>query len=77
MARIIASGSSRLRTRAVLDADMNGSTIAIRPRAASSVTARAQASRVATRARVVEVDAGEHLAAVEAALRDLLRRCSR
>ena len=45
--RITASADRSLRTRPSTRWEMNGSTIAIRPRAASSVTAWAQACRVA------------------------------
>jgi hypothetical protein len=48
IARIIASGDRSLRTRPSTRRLMNGSIIAISPRRARSVTARAQASRVDT-----------------------------
>ena len=61
---ITASGLRSLRTLPSTRVDRNGSSIAIRPCAASSSTACAQAASVGDRARIVEVDAAQHLSAV-------------
>ena len=61
------SGSSRFSTRfGDRRTVMNGSTMAIRPWRARAVTAAPLASQRGRRAGLVERDAGEHLAAVEA-----------
>ena len=66
MERITASGDRSLRTRPSTRCDMNGSTMAIRPRAGQLGHGPGAGLHGGGGGRVVQVDAEQHLAAVEA-----------
>ena len=77
MARIIASDVSSFLTRPSTRWEMKGSTMAISPRSARSLTASAHAFSVATVRPVLGIDADQHLAAVPPEPLDALRRRTR